>query len=219
MSAGQQAVPANNANNASNEGAQKKHMSKAAVAIIAVVVVAIIVVAGVFGFRAYSDAQYNNAVAACAAASENVRNATNDYNNLVNGDASEAAALTKKDVKDASTLDALNKELSVELPVYEGCVADDTAGFKSATAKLNEQADWYKAYTQSLQKAVDAGTLPRSKRAQPHHCRQSRLAVAQGGFCYFAQSACCCNAAALIASNAGKFVLLFLRSFSLRVSR
>lgn len=75
MSAGQQAVPANNANNASNEGAQKKHMSKAAVAIIAVVVVAIIVVAGVFGFRAYSDAQYNNAVAACAAASENVRNA------------------------------------------------------------------------------------------------------------------------------------------------
>ncbi len=29
MSAGQQAVPANNANNASNEGAQKKHMSKA----------------------------------------------------------------------------------------------------------------------------------------------------------------------------------------------
>ena len=152
MSAGQQAVPANNANNASNEGAQKKHMSKAAVAIIAVVVVAIIVVAGVFGFRAYSDAQYNNAVAACAAASENVRNATNDYNNLVNGDASEAAALTKKDVKDASTLDAL----SVELPVYEGCVADDTAGFKSATAKLNEQADWYKAYTQSLQKAVDA---------------------------------------------------------------
>lgn len=40
MSAGQQAVPANNANNASNEGAQKKHMSKAAVAIIAVVVVA-----------------------------------------------------------------------------------------------------------------------------------------------------------------------------------
>lgn len=49
MSAGQQAVPANNANNASNEGAQKKHMSKAAVAIIAVVVVAIIVVAGVFG--------------------------------------------------------------------------------------------------------------------------------------------------------------------------
>ena len=67
MSAGQQAVPANNANNASNEGAQKKHMSKAAVAIIAVVVVAIIVVAGVFGFRAYSDAQYNNAVAACAA--------------------------------------------------------------------------------------------------------------------------------------------------------
>ena len=66
------------------------------------------------------------------------------------------AHTSKKDVKDASTLDALNKELSVELPVYEGCVADDTAGFKSATAKLNEQADWYKAYTQSLQKAVDA---------------------------------------------------------------
>ncbi|KFI92812.1 hypothetical protein BISA_0505 [Bifidobacterium saguini DSM 23967] len=155
MSAEQQTAPANNTN-ATNDGAQKKHVSKVAIAIIAVVVVAIVIVAGVFGFRAYSDAQYNNAVAACATASEDVRNATNDYNNLVNGDASEAAALTKKDVKDASTLDALNKELSVELPVYEGCVADDTAGFKSATAKLNEQADWYKAHTQSLQKAVDS---------------------------------------------------------------
>ena len=139
MSAEQQTAPANNANNASNEGAQKKHMSKAALAIIAVVVVAIIVVAGVFGFRAYSDAQYNNAVAACATASENVRNATNDYNNLVNGDASEAAALTKKDVKDASTLDALNKELSVELPVYEGCVATLPASsplLRSSTSRL-----------------------------------------------------------------------------------
>ena len=98
----------------------------------------------------------NNAVAACATASENVRNATNDYNGLVNGDAADAAALTEKDVKDSSTLDALNKELSVELPVYEGCVADDTAGFKSATDKLNEQTDWYKAHTTSLQKALDA---------------------------------------------------------------
>ena len=72
------------------------------------------------------------------------------------GLAADAAALTEKDVKDSSTLDALNKELSVELPVYEGCVADDTAGFKSATDKLNEQTDWYKAHTTSLQKAVDA---------------------------------------------------------------
>ena len=39
MSAGQQAVPANNANNASNEGAQKKHMSKAAVGPIGTFVV------------------------------------------------------------------------------------------------------------------------------------------------------------------------------------
>ena len=44
----------------------------------------------------------------------------------------------------------------MELPVYEGCVADDTAGFKSATDKLNEQTDWYKARTASLNKAVDA---------------------------------------------------------------
>ena len=34
-------------------------------------------------------------------ASENVRNATNDYNGLVNGDAADAAAPTEKDVKDS----------------------------------------------------------------------------------------------------------------------
>ena len=96
------------------------------------------------------------AVAACAAASEDVRNATNDYNNLVNGDAAEAAALTEAGVSDASALDALSKELTVELPTYEGCVADDTKGYQAATKKLEQQVTWYHEHTTSLQKAVDA---------------------------------------------------------------
>lgn len=154
MTAQQNAETANTNEAATAEA--KKHMPKWAIAVIVIAVIAVVAVAGIFGSRAYSEAQYNTAMADCAAASETVRNATNDYNNLVNGDASEAAALTKKDVKDSSTLDALNKELSVELPVYEGCVADDTAGFKSATDKLNEQASWYQQHTKSLQKAVDA---------------------------------------------------------------
>lgn len=143
-------------NTANTQTAAKKRMPKWAIALIVVVIVAVIAVAGVFGFRAYSESQYNTAVAACATASEEVRNATNDYNNLVNGDASEAAALTEKDVTDASTLDALNKELSVEMPEYEGCLADDTKGYQAAADKLNEQTDWYKTHTASLQKAVDA---------------------------------------------------------------
>ncbi|NMM98541.1 hypothetical protein [Bifidobacterium olomucense] len=155
MSENQQSAVQSNAQDTAQDTA-KKHMPKWAIALIVVVVVAVIAVAGVFGFRAYSDAQYNNAVAACATASEEVRNATNDYNNLVNGDASEAASLTEKDVKDSSTLDALNKELSAELPEYEGCLADDTKGYQAATDKLNEQTDWYKSHTASLQKAVDA---------------------------------------------------------------
>ena len=136
--------------------AKKKGLPKWTVAVIVVVVVAVVAIAAMFGYRAYSDAQYNNAVAACATASEEMRNATNDYNNLANGDASAAAALTEKDVKDSSTLDALNKELGAETPEYEGCMAEDTKGYQAATDKLNEQIDWYKIHTASLQKAVDA---------------------------------------------------------------
>ncbi|KFI88283.1 hypothetical protein BREU_0386 [Bifidobacterium reuteri DSM 23975] len=97
----------------------KQGLSKGAIVIAIIVAVALIAAAGVFGYRAYADAQLNNAMAACATASEDVRNATNDYNNLLNGDASDAAALTKDDVKDASTLDALNKAMGAEVPVYE----------------------------------------------------------------------------------------------------
>ena len=70
--------------------------------------------------------------------------------------AAEAAALTKADVSDASALDALSKELTVELPTYEGCVADDTKGYQAATKKLEQQVTWYHEHTTSLQKAVDA---------------------------------------------------------------
>lgn len=135
---------------------KKKHVTKWAAIVIAVVAVAIIAVAAVFGTRAYGESQYDNAVMDCAATSEDVRNATNDYNNLVNGDAAEASALAKADVTDASTLDALSKELTVDLPVYEGCVADDTKGYQTATDKLKQQVTWYQEHTKSLQKAVDA---------------------------------------------------------------
>lgn len=133
-----------------------KRVTKWVAIVIAIVAVAIIAAVAVFGTRAYSASQYDSAVAACAAASEDVRNATNDYNNLVNGDAAEAAALTKADVSDASALDALSKELTVEPPTYEGCVADDTKGYQAATRKLEQQVTWYHEHTTSLQKAVDA---------------------------------------------------------------
>ncbi|WP_223847987.1 hypothetical protein [Bifidobacterium reuteri] len=134
----------------------KKGLSKGAIVIAIIVAVALIAATGVFGYRAYADAQFNNAMAACATASEDVRNATNDYNNLLNGDASDASALTKDDVKDPSTLDALNKAMGAEVPVYEGCIAEDTKGYQAATDKLTEQVDWYKTHTTALQKAVDA---------------------------------------------------------------
>lgn len=135
---------------------QKKSTTKWIAIAVAIVAVVIIVAAIVFGTRAYGESQYDKAVADCAAASEDVRNATNDYNNLVNGDATDASALTKADVTDASTLDALVKQLKEELPTYEGCVADDTKGYQAATNKLNEQVTWYQEHTKSLQKAVDA---------------------------------------------------------------
>ena len=134
----------------------KKHVKTWIAIAVAVVAVAIIAVAAVFGTRAYSASQYDAAVAACSHASEEVRSATNDYNNLVNGEAADASALTKADVTDAATLDVLSKELTVELPTYDGCVADDTKGYQAATDKLEQQVTWYQEHTKSLQQAVDA---------------------------------------------------------------
>ena len=124
--------------------------------LIAVVCAVVLVVAGVVGWNTYSGAKLAEAKEACAAAADGVRNNANEYNALLNGDAADAAAVKAEQVKDSKTVESLGKELKASAPEYEGCVAEDAKGLDAATAKLNEQADWYGTHEKSLSKAVRA---------------------------------------------------------------
>ena len=146
------------AENAAEPGADGRKRPKWLLPLIAVVCAVMLVVAGVVGWNMYRGVKLAEAKEACATAADGVRSRANEYNALVNGDAADAAAVKAEQVKDAKTVESLGKELKAATPVYEGCVAEDAKGLDSATAKLNEQADWYKTHEQSLSKAVKAVT-------------------------------------------------------------
>ncbi|WP_237746145.1 colicin transporter [Bifidobacterium saguini] len=112
--------------------------------------------AGFVGYRAWSDHELDIAKAACATASEKVRESANEYNMLLNGDAADMSAVKANQVKDAKTVDALAKELKATTPEYSGCVADDAKGLDAAADVLDSQAEWYGSHTKSLSKAVKA---------------------------------------------------------------
>lgn len=114
--------------------------------------------AGFGGWHAYMAHELNAAKTACAGAAENVREAANAYNLILNGDAADAAGIKTSQVKDAKTVDTLAKALKETAPEYEGCVADGKDGLDAATAKLNSQAKWYGAHEKSLSEAVEAVT-------------------------------------------------------------
>ena len=138
--------------------APKRQQAKHLAVIIAAAVVVVIVIAGILGYRVYVNAEHGRAVSACAAASDKVREAANEYNAIVNGDAADASAITAKQVKDSKTVDALAKALKEKSPEYEGCVADDTKGLNDAAGKLSQQESWYKTHAKSLTKMVTAVT-------------------------------------------------------------
>ena len=138
--------------------APKQQQAKHLAVIIAAAVVVVIVIAGILGYRVYVNAEHGRAVSACAAASDKVREAANEYNAIVNGDAADASAITAKQVKDSKTVDALAKALKEKSPEYEGCVADDTKGLNDAASKLGQQESWYKTHAKSLTKMVTAVT-------------------------------------------------------------
>ena len=124
--------------------------------LIAVVCAVVLVVAGVVGWNMYRGAKLAEAKEACATAADGVRSQANEYNALLNGDASAAAAVKAEQVKDSKTVESLGKELKAMAPEYEGCVADGKDGLETAIDELDDAAAWYEKHAGSLKKAVDA---------------------------------------------------------------
>ena len=132
---------------------KKPHRRRAVV--ITVVALALLTAGGI-AWKTHTDRLMAEARADCAAASEHLRTATNDYNTLLNGNAANAAKTDRKSVKDAKTLDALSKAVKASTPKAVSCKADSRDAVVTATKAITANASWYKAHTKSLNRLVKA---------------------------------------------------------------
>lgn len=125
-------------------------------AIVVTVVVLALLTAGGIAWKTYADRLMAEARADCAAASERLRTATNDWNTLLNGSAADAAKTDRKSVKDAKMLDALSKTMKATIPKTVSCKADSRTGVQEAAKAITANAAWYKTHAKTLSKAVKA---------------------------------------------------------------
>lgn len=125
-------------------------------AIVITVVVLALLTAGGIAWKAHADRLMSEARADCAAASERLRTATNDWNTLLNGSAADAAKTDRKSVKDAKMLDALSKTMKATIPKTVSCKADSRTGVQEAAKAITANAAWYKTHAKTLSKAVKA---------------------------------------------------------------
>ena len=125
-------------------------------AIVVTVVVLALLTAGGIAWKTHADRLMTEARADCAAASERLRTATNDWNTLLNGSAADAAKTDRKSVKDAKMLDALSKTMKATIPKTVSCKADSRTGVQEAAKAITANAAWYKTHAKTLSKAVKA---------------------------------------------------------------
>ena len=125
-------------------------------AIVVTVVVLALLTAGGIAWKTHADRLMTEARADCAAASERLRTATNDWNTLLNGSAADAAKTDRKSVKDAKMLDALSKTMKATTPTTVSCKADSRTGVQEAAKAITANAAWYKTHAKTLSKAVKA---------------------------------------------------------------
>ena len=125
-------------------------------AIVITVVVLALLTAGGIAWKAHADRLMAEARADCAAASERLRTATNDWNTLLNGSAADAAKTDRKSVKDAKMLDALSKTMKATIPKTVSCKPYSRTGVQEAAKAITANAAWYKTHAKTLSKAVKA---------------------------------------------------------------
>lgn len=120
----------------SNEPTEKKtkkpHRRRA---IVITVVALALLTAGGIAWKTHADRLMTEARADCAAASERLRTATNDWNTLLNGSAADAAKTDRKSVKDAKMLDALSKTMKATIPKTVSCKADSRTGVQEVAPR------------------------------------------------------------------------------------
>lgn len=135
-----------------------KRTKKTTIIVAVAMVLAVIVAAGIglLVRQRHTAARLADAKAACAQASDAARVAQNEYNNLHDGPAAEAAAITGKQVEDAATVTTLAAAYQQEAPAAAACNVDGVDALDQATARIDTNTAWYETHTADLEKAVDA---------------------------------------------------------------
>ena len=123
----------------STEPTEKKKPHRRRAVVIIVVALALLTAGGI-AWKTHTDRLMAEARADCAAASEHLRTATNDYNTLLNGQAASMAKTDRKSVKDAKTLDALSKAVKASTPKTVSCKADSRSGVQVAKKGITANA-------------------------------------------------------------------------------
>lgn len=137
-----------------------KRTRKTTIIVAVAMAVAVVVAAGVglLVSQRIMAARLAAARAACAQASDAARVAQNAYNNLHDGPAADASAITGKQVEDAATVTTLAAAYKQEAPAASACNVDGVDALGQATARIDTNTAWYKAHTADLEQAVDAVT-------------------------------------------------------------
>lgn len=90
----------------------------------------------------------------CEAALTDLHGRAGEYDQLVGGDALEAAKITDIQVADSRTVVALDEQLHAQTPESVTCSAVSIDGYDDLMAQISDNGEWYDAHIESLQSAV-----------------------------------------------------------------
>ena len=125
-------------------------------AIVITVVVLALLTAGGIAWKAHADRLMAEARADCAAASERLRTATNDWNTLLNGSAADAAKTDRKKREGREDAGRPVQDDEGHDSEDRSCKADSRTGVQEAAKAITANAAWYKTHAKTLSKAVKA---------------------------------------------------------------
>lgn len=92
--------------------------------------------------------------AQCEQALADLHGRAGQYDQLVGGDALEAAKITDIQVADTKTVVALDEQLHAQMPEAVTCSAVSIDGYDDLMAQISDNGEWYDAHIESLQSAV-----------------------------------------------------------------
>ena len=139
------------------DGGKRPSRRKAAVAAVAAVAVVAVCVGGFAAWRVHENRLDERARADCAHAATSLKTSRTAWERLLRDTKDDVGKIQSGQVKDAKTIDALNKAMDAKTPTGSAsCTAGDRKDAENATASIRKAENTYDADSKMLSKAVKA---------------------------------------------------------------